>query len=262
MTDRAICQERDAEVNETGSSSASVLEGGQTASNELSSDVQDMQIDSSPDSSSDSTNAVDPPHVTHSMGQTTTPAPAISDSSTLPDALAIPASQTNGQSAVVDLEDDLDDYEPPEPKIDPRIGIDSPSFSLAPAQVAQSTALRRGQGADIVREVFVGSPYPISPSLTHRKAGNDNAPTRQTTFAPYESPLRYYHAYRFHTKYHDDVPGGLKSLTYSNRIDPNKEMCPDEWEGIDCPRGNACQFQHFQSIIAPGESVSSRGGDC
>lgn len=262
MTDRAICQEQDADVNDIGSSSASVLKGGQTASNELSSDVQDMQIDSSPDSSSDSTDTVDPPHVAHSMGQNTTPTPAIPDSSKLPSALDVPTSQTHEQSAVVDLEDDLDDYEPPEPKIDPRVGIDSPRFSPAPAQVAQSTALRRGQGAEIVREVFVGSPCPTSSSLTYRKAGNDKAPTRQTTFAPYESPLRYYHAYRFHTKYHDDVPGGLKSLTYSNRIDPNKEMCPDEWEGNDCPRGDACQFQHFQSIIAPGESVSSRGGDC
>lgn len=262
MTDSAIYQEPESQVNEPESSSASVLDEGQTASNELSSDVQDMQIDSSPDSSSDSTNTVDPPHAAHSMGQTATPMPAISDPSKLPDVLDGFTSQLHKQPAVIDLEDDLDDYEPPEPQIDPRVGIDSPRFSPAPAQATQSTALRRGQREEIAREVFVGSPYPISSLLTHRKAGNDNAPIRQTTFVPYESPLRYYHAYRFHTKYHDDVPGGLKSLTYSNRIDPNKEMCPDEWEGNDCPRGDACQFQHFQSIIAPGESVSSRGGDC
>lgn len=257
-----MLQEQGAEVFESQSSSASILDGEQVASNELSSDVQDMQIDSSPDSSSDSTNTVDPSYTTQLIGPAATPTPAIPGSGKLPDSLDVATSQTHEDPALAGLDDDNDDYEPPEPKLDSRVGADSPRFSPAPAQIAQSTTLQRGPGAEIAREVFVGSPHPISPSLTHRKAGDDNASTRQTTLAPYESPLRYYHAYRFHNKYHDDVPGGLKSLTYSNRIDPNKEMCPDEWEGNDCPRGDACQFQHFQSIIAPGESVSSRGGDC
>lgn len=259
LTNRAMVQEQGAEVIETRSSSASILDGEQVASNELSSDVQDMQIDSSPDSSSDSINAVNPLHTTQLMGEAATPTFAIPDPSK---SLNVSTPQTREDTPVADLEDENDDYEPPEPKIDSRVGADSPRVSPAPAQIAQPTALQRGQGAEIAREVFVGSPHPISLSLTHRKAGDDSGPTRQATFAPYESPLRYYHAYRFHNKYHDDVPGGLKSLTYSNRIDPNKEMCPDEWEGNDCPRGDACQFQHFQSIIAPGESVSSRGEDC
>lgn len=75
---------------------------------------------------------------------------------------------------------------------------------------------------------------------------------------PYESPLRYFHAYRFHPEYQGAVAGGLKSLTYSNRIDPEKEMCPFELSGEQCP--DNCQFQHFGSIGPPGESCHTLGG--
>lgn len=68
---------------------------------------------------------------------------------------------------------------------------------------------------------------------------------------PYKSPLRYFRAYRFHPNYRDSVAGGLKSLTYSNRIDPLREFCPFELNGEPCPAN--CQFQHFGMISAPGE---------
>lgn len=197
------------------------------------------------------------------MDQTATHTPTVSETGKPPADASVSTSSPHPHEefTMADL-GEPDEYEPPEPKIDIRVGVDSPRFSPAPAQVAQSITQRREQGVDTAREVFVGSSHPIGISLTHRKAVHDIDPTRSGTFAPYESPLRYYHSYRFHANYNDGVPGGLRSLTYSNRIDPNKEMCPDEWEGNDCPRGDACQFQHFQSIIAPGKSVSSRGGDC
>lgn len=221
-----------------------------------------MQIDFTSESSGGSITTAEPSNATILLGQLVTHTPGISEAGKVPGA---PGSATSlhpqEQCAVADL-DELDDYEPPEPKVDARVGVDSPRFSPAPAKVDQFAVVRGAQRVEANREVFLGSSYPIGASLTHSKAVHDIAPTRQATFVPYESPLRYYHAYRFHTNYNDDVPGGLKSLTYSNRIDPNREMCPDEWEGNDCPRGDACQFQHFQSIIAPGKSVSSRGGDC
>lgn len=74
----------------------------------------------------------------------------------------------------------------------------------------------------------------------------------QTSFVPYETPLRYFRAYRFHPKFQESVPGGLRSLTYSNKIDVKKELCPDELAGSACPRGNECDYQHFESIQAPG----------
>jgi len=73
----------------------------------------------------------------------------------------------------------------------------------------------------------------------------------QHTFRPYTSPLRYFHAYRYHSDYPSTVAGGLKSLTYSNRIDPKKVLCPYELAGQQCPEN--CDFQHFGSISIPGE---------
>lgn len=50
------------------------------------------------------------------------------------------------------------------------------------------------------------------------------------------------------------VPGGVRSLTYSNKIDIVKELCPSELSGQACPLGEACEYQHFGSLAAPGKS--------
>lgn len=173
-----------------------------------------------------------------------------------------------------------DDYEPPETLTDDRPGVDSPPFNPAPSKIADKSELQTDVDmqtssaevpthdhtveqhtatVDTSREVHVVCPLLVERYLTNAKATDTSTPMPQTSFAPYESPLRYFHAYRFHPNYSDGVTGGLKSLTYSNRIDPKREMCPDEWEGNDCPRGDACQFQHFQNIIAPGEFLSNEG---
>lgn len=177
--------------------------------------------------------------------------------------------------------DTSDGYEPPEPFADDRDIADAASFDGASVDVANdenqtrsevrsvnesavvftprnpspvSTTEQRTETAGTLREVHLVNSRILESILTISKAATDDESPSQTSFAPYESPLRYFHAFRFHPKYSDGVSGGLKSLTFSNRIDPNKEMCPDEWEGNDCPRGEACQFQHLQNIVAPGES--------
>ncbi|KAK3330618.1 hypothetical protein B0H66DRAFT_527964 [Apodospora peruviana] len=83
----------------------------------------------------------------------------------------------------------------------------------------------------------------------------NNEPERQLkrTFLPYDSPLRYFHAYRFHPRFLDTVGGGLKSLTYSNRIDPSKPLCPSELTGEPCPEN--CDFQHVRSAGAPDDQI-------
>lgn len=81
----------------------------------------------------------------------------------------------------------------------------------------------------------------------------------QTAFVPYESPLRYFHAYRFHPEYSQSVSGGLRSLTYSNKIDVKQEICPDELASKSCPRGKECEFQHFENMQAPGMYISELG---
>ncbi|KAI2634747.1 hypothetical protein GGS26DRAFT_522964 [Hypomontagnella submonticulosa] len=70
----------------------------------------------------------------------------------------------------------------------------------------------------------------------------------------YHSPLGYFRAYRFHPKYFDEVAGGLKSMTYSSRIDPMRPLCPHVLAGDPCPDGPNCVFQHFESMVLPGES--------
>ncbi|KAM7217347.1 protein red1 [Rhypophila decipiens] len=72
-------------------------------------------------------------------------------------------------------------------------------------------------------------------------------------FVPYESPLRYFRAYRFHPSYPETVRGGMKSLTYNNQIDPQKPFCPTELAGEQCPAD--CEFQHLRSIGVPADKI-------
>jgi hypothetical protein len=67
--------------------------------------------------------------------------------------------------------------------------------------------------------------------------------------------LKYFRAFRFHPSFHDFVPGGLRSLTYSNKIDVKREFCPDQIAGSDCPHGEQCDYQHFESIQAPDDQI-------
>ncbi|KAK2930025.1 hypothetical protein FoTM2_010365 [Fusarium oxysporum f. sp. vasinfectum] len=93
-------------------------------------------------------------------------------------------------------------------------------------------------------------------SETHREAEAQKAlrvyeKIDKTTFVPYETPLQYFRAYRFHPQYSGSVAGGLRSLTYSNKIDVTREVCPDQLIEGACPRGSECQFQHFENMQVP-----------
>ncbi|RKL20627.1 hypothetical protein BFJ68_g2630 [Fusarium oxysporum] len=77
----------------------------------------------------------------------------------------------------------------------------------------------------------------------------------KTTFVPYETPLQYFRAYRFHPQYSGSVAGGLRSLTYSNKIDVTREVCPDQLIEGACPRGSECQFQHFENMQVPDDQI-------
>ncbi|KAI1378944.1 hypothetical protein F4677DRAFT_410119 [Hypoxylon crocopeplum] len=76
----------------------------------------------------------------------------------------------------------------------------------------------------------------------------------------YHSPLGYFRAYRFHPKYFDEVAGGLKSMTYSSRIDPMQPLCPRVLAGEHCPDGNACEFQHFESMVLQDAEIITQLG--
>ncbi|KAK1969967.1 hypothetical protein LY78DRAFT_678083 [Colletotrichum sublineola] len=98
------------------------------------------------------------------------------------------------------------------------------------------------QGVDAAREALL---------VTH----STSEPSTADCFVPYESPLQYFRAYRYHPKFAETVPGGLRSLTYSNRIDPNLPICPDQLASRDCPRGADCIYQHFESMKLPDDQI-------
>lgn len=82
--------------------------------------------------------------------------------------------------------------------------------------------------------------------------------TKSGGFAAYHSPLEYFREYRYHPDFAAKVLGGLRSLTYSNKIDPNLPICPDQLEGRQCPKGTDCEFQHFDSMKLPGTCLSPK----
>ncbi|KAI0147443.1 hypothetical protein GGR57DRAFT_251216 [Xylariaceae sp. FL1272] len=76
----------------------------------------------------------------------------------------------------------------------------------------------------------------------------------------YKSPLSYFRAYRFHPKYSEDVRGGLRSMTFSSKIDPMRPMCPQVLAGEECSNGTACEYQHFDSmVLSDGEIITQLG---
>ncbi|PQK15226.1 hypothetical protein BB8028_0005g07400 [Beauveria bassiana] len=77
----------------------------------------------------------------------------------------------------------------------------------------------------------------------------------QSSYLAYDSPLRYFRSYRFHPDFSKVVAGGLRSATYSNKIDPKLPLCPDELAGNVCPRGKNCHFQHFAEMSAPDDQI-------
>ncbi|KAI5867836.1 hypothetical protein GGS23DRAFT_593104 [Durotheca rogersii] len=76
----------------------------------------------------------------------------------------------------------------------------------------------------------------------------------------YHSPLGYFRAFRFHPRFFDEVSGGLKSMTYSSRIDPMRPLCPRVLSGEQCPDGNACEFQHFDTMVVPDPDIITELG--
>jgi len=105
--------------------------------------------------------------------------------------------------------------------------------------------------AEVAGDVNLDPPELLAFLANGFQVTNKPASQSEPVLKPYESPLRYFHAYRFHSGYSNTVRGGLKSLTYSNRIDPEKQFCPLELKNEQCPEN--CEFQHFKSINAPGE---------
>ncbi|OBT65429.1 hypothetical protein VE03_06045 [Pseudogymnoascus sp. 23342-1-I1] len=155
---------------------------------------------------------------------------------------------------------DSDIYEPPEatpPSSTELIAANSPPFS---PQSPESTQDTPGTDKEMSLAPLEGSIEPAEPAaaqLSHIPNDEDEtkrAPAQKSFFTPYESPLKRFKAYRFHPEFTKQVPGGYKSLTYSNNIDDSKELCRFELAGGVC-NDVSCEFQHFRDIVLPGAWV-------
>lgn len=87
----------------------------------------------------------------------------------------------------------------------------------------------------------------------HLLTGSQDTSPMTTDPLAYQSPLECFRAYRLHPKFLASIPGGLKSLTYSFKIDANKQICPEALAGEPCPKGDACEYQHFEKMVTSGE---------
>ncbi|KAJ6443844.1 Zinc finger domain-containing protein, CCCH-type [Purpureocillium lavendulum] len=113
-----------------------------------------------------------------------------------------------------------------------------------PLATGQTLEARAGRALESTREAKSNAERSASPK-----------PHSSSSFVPYETPLQYFHSYRFHPSYRQSVPGGLRSLTYSNKIDVRKEVCPDQLAGQPCPRGEKCEYQHFETMKAADDQI-------
>ncbi|ELR04898.1 hypothetical protein GMDG_00157 [Pseudogymnoascus destructans 20631-21] len=161
---------------------------------------------------------------------------------------------------------DSDTYEPPEatpPSTTELIATNSPPFS---PQSPESTQDASSSDQEMSLAPLEGSTEPAEPVGTQlSRISNDEdetekAPAQKSFFTPYESPLKRFKAYRFHPEFTKQVPGGYKSLTYSNNIDDRKELCRFELAGGIC-NDVSCEFQHFRDIVLPDELILVSLGD-
>jgi len=166
--------------------------------------------------------------------------------------------------AMADVPDDVSDhYEPPEaaPPAEGMPITDSPPFSPAPpppvSEVMKNSHTLRAVPSSapqivprIVGETVVEqNGQPLQP----RKDAGEH-PNGAQLFTPYQSPLKNFRAFRFHPDFKQEIKGGLKSMTYSHKIDPKKELCRYELAGGKC-NDPTCDLQHFRDIGLPDDAV-------
>ncbi|KAK1978894.1 hypothetical protein LZ30DRAFT_783833 [Colletotrichum cereale] len=170
----------------------------------------------------------------------------------------------DSSSSEQDPKPSSDVYEPPE---NTTSAVASKSSSFSPVAGDSSVSLVNSD-TDLQQPSSRASPVPgqislgVNESTPEQRVGaappiahSTAEPSTADRFIPYESPLQYFRAYRYHPKFAETVPGGLRSLTYSNRIDPNLPICPDQLARRDCPRGADCIYQHFESMKLPDDQI-------
>ncbi|ATY61009.1 Zinc finger domain-containing CCCH-type [Cordyceps militaris] len=167
--------------------------------------------------------------------------------------IAMGEAENSGEEA----DEDSDGYEPAEAS-SYETGRSSPNLKTSDAahELTDSDPAVAALSAELLSAGRQDSAPVMEPerevvAASHNAEHVDSAPV-QSSYLAYDSPLRYFLSYRFHPDFNNVVAGGLRSMTYSNKIDTMLPLCPDELAGDACPRGKNCHFQHFADLSAPG----------
>lgn len=137
-----------------------------------------------------------------------------------------------------------EDYEPPD--------ADDDSQDSGSALVINDMQSARQSGTP--EEGAVPLADDLAPELQPNPAADELSHTPTATegyFRPYESSLASFKAYRYHPQFTENVQGGFRSMTYSHKIDPHKELCQYEADGGVC-NDKDCQHQHYRDMKLTG----------
>ncbi|KAK8061360.1 hypothetical protein PG994_007726 [Apiospora phragmitis] len=129
---------------------------------------------------------------------------------------------------------------------------DDDPYESIPAQPVEPASEPTAQATS--GEVQLRSPVERS-LLTMTQAEEQPTLLSSKDLLSYQSPLRFFRAYRFHPKYMDEVRGGLRSKTYSSRVNYNLPLCPSSDERKTCLNGPGCQYQHFSDMLASDSDI-------
>ncbi|KAM0604095.1 hypothetical protein ACHAP1_006002 [Verticillium nonalfalfae] len=149
-----------------------------------------------------------------------------------------PSGESDDTVAVIDDEDVL-------PLTGPGIGSQSPTGDVSTQPVQISVGIDESHPDEGLN----------NNAREPRPARQDGCSSSENGFSPYESPFQLFRNYRYHPDFQKMVAGGLRSLTYSNKIDPNLPVCPDQLDGRRCPKGSECEYQHFESMKLPDDQI-------
>ncbi|KAI0019728.1 hypothetical protein F4780DRAFT_745510 [Xylariomycetidae sp. FL0641] len=181
--------------------------------------------------------------------------PRRSDSETVP---AVPSEEHEAQDEAMEIDE-------PDAELSQS---DQDSYEPTPAQISDARDLQTTEAADSEVGEIIDQPNPMhvtgkpaEPDVEEPSGEGEQQKTHDADDPlSYQSPLGYFRAYRFHPKFFDEVAGGLKSMTYSSRIDPMRPLCPRVLAGEQCPDGGNCEFQHFDSMVLPDAEIITQLG--
>ncbi|KAM0812943.1 hypothetical protein AB5N19_12934 [Seiridium cardinale] len=266
---------------------------------ELSPDNTNMDIDSDSSSESGVSNTIvtAPPDVVDQRDSLAAPLTERDDpqiEAPVPEKSVQPPHGINQESTSPSTESALESSGP-SPGVQPPIDADVPmqisdaedegGYEPVPLQIsdADQTHVATGEDGEVkvvpqsrrallnYEQVPDEEPYEPNPAQTSERHTHPAPDTTTGEARPqhtlsaqallsYESPLRYFHAYKFHPQFKENVAGGLKSMTYSSKIDASRPICPYLLDDGQCPNGSSCDFQHFDKMTLSEPAIIAELG--